>query len=132
MRFNKTGRLVAAIAVTGAVAAGGAAFTAGNTMPNGTVAGYGTVSVTGGTVTSLQYALSADGTDISTATLVFSGDVHNDTAAIGFDGANSGATTQCAAGSYTSGTGTTFLCTLSGVQTSAETQAAVTLVGPST
>ena len=132
MRFNKTGRLVAAIAVTGAVAAGGAAFTANNTMPNGTVAGYGTVSVSGGTVTSLQYALSPDGTDISTATLVFSGDVHADTAAIGFDGANSGDTTTCGPGSYSAGTGTTFTCTLTGVLTSAETQAAVTLVGPST
>ncbi len=58
MRFNKTTRIAAAVAVIGAVAAGGAAFTASESLPTN-VAGYGTTTVTGGTVTDLSYGLSS-------------------------------------------------------------------------
>jgi hypothetical protein len=128
MRF-KTTRIVAAIAVIGAVAAGGAAFTASNTVPS-SVAGYGSASVTGGTVTSLTYGLSTDGSDIDTATVVWTGDTSADSTVIGFNG---DATQDCASGTYDIGSGdTTFVCTLSGITTSDETSADIALTGPST
>lgn len=68
MRF-KTTRIVAAIAVIGAVAAGGAAFTDTTGQAAGSALGYGSTSVTGGTLTGISYQLSADGTTIDTATL---------------------------------------------------------------
>jgi hypothetical protein len=142
MRFNKTGRIVAAIAVIGAVAAGGAAFTDSNAMPTNSVAGFGTTSVSGGTVTSLQYALSGDGYYIDTATIVFQGDVSADTASIGLsdgatvgsDGTTDGTLVACGSGSYVSGTGTTFSCDLSSsnIVTATVKQADITLTGPST
>jgi hypothetical protein len=124
MRFNKTTRIAAAVAVIGAVAAGGAAFTAGNTVPN-TVAGFGSATVSGGTVLSLNYTLSSDGTAIDTATIVFSGDTSGDTASIGF---NNGNLTQCAAGSVDGAGNTSYTCTLSGVSTGSETSAQISLV----
>lgn len=124
MRF-KTTRIVAAIAVIGAVAAGGAAFTAGNTVPS-SVAGYGSATVSGGTVLSLSYTLSADGTDIASASVVFQGNTLDDTASIGF---NDGATTTCTTpGAVDSNGNTDYTCTLSGVSTTSETSAQVTLV----
>lgn len=45
--------LLAAVAVAGVVAAGGSAFTASNTMPAGSVQGYGQVVSTGAAVTSM-------------------------------------------------------------------------------
>jgi hypothetical protein len=112
MRFNKTVRIAAALAVIGAVAAGGAAFTAGETLP-ANVAGYGTTTVTGGTVTDLRYTLSSTGQYIASASLTFSGDITADTVSIGFDGYSSGALQSCTMGAYTSGTpGTTAVtCT---------------------
>jgi hypothetical protein len=68
MRF-KTTRIVAAIAVIGAVAAGGAAFTAGTGQPATQALGYGSTTVTGGSVTGISYQLDAEGTDIDTVTL---------------------------------------------------------------
>jgi hypothetical protein len=128
MRF-KTTRIVAAIAVIGAVAAGGAAFTDSNTQPTTSVAGYGTTSVTGGTVTSLTYALSSNGADINTATIVWSGDTSLDTTVIGFNG---GGTYSCGTGTFISGS-TTFTCDLTtdSVTTAAETVADIALTGPS-
>ena len=68
MRF-KTTRIVAAIAVIGAVAAGGAAFTDATGQPPNQALGYGATSVTGGTIQGISYQLSADGTTIDTVTL---------------------------------------------------------------
>jgi hypothetical protein len=73
MRLKKT-RLVAVVAVIGALAAGGAAYTAGNTIPDST-AGYGTSNITGATAQDLRYTLNSDGTVITGATLVFQGDL---------------------------------------------------------
>ena len=47
---GKTKKIVLAVAVIGAIAAGGVAFTAANTVPD-SVAGYGTNDVSGATVT---------------------------------------------------------------------------------
>jgi hypothetical protein len=139
MRFKPT-RIVAAIAVIGAVAAGGAAFTFSNTVPS-SVAGFGSASVTGGTVTSLTYDLSTDGYYITTAHIVFTGDKSADTASIGFsdgttvngDGQTDGPLNVCGTGTYDGTTSTTFVCDLTSadIVTADENQADVTLTGPS-
>jgi hypothetical protein len=74
MRF-KTTRIVAAIAVIGAVAAGGAAFTDTTGQASGSALGYGSTSVTGGTLTGISYQLNAAGTTIETATLTTTTDL---------------------------------------------------------
>ena len=74
MRF-KTTRIVAAIAVIGAVAAGGAAFTDTTGQPGNQALGYGSTSVTGGTITGISYQLSANGTDVNTVTLTTTTDL---------------------------------------------------------
>ena len=67
-------RMVAVVVVIGAIAAGGAAFTASNTVSD-SVAGYGTSNITGATATDVHYTLSADGTDINTVLITFTGDL---------------------------------------------------------
>jgi hypothetical protein len=69
MRFKRTTRIAAAVAVIGAVAAGGAAFTAGTGQPTTQAVGYGATTVTGGNITGITYQLTADGTTIKTVTL---------------------------------------------------------------
>jgi hypothetical protein len=95
---GKTKKIVAAVAVIGAIAAGGAAFTASNTVP-ASVAGYGTSNISGATATSLHYTLSANGTTITAADLVFDGDQTNATIKAGFGTDN---LTACTVGSYDS------------------------------
>jgi hypothetical protein len=129
MRF-KTTRIVAAIAVIGAVAAGGAAFTADESLPTN-VAGYGTTSVTGGTVTDLQYTLSADGQYIDSASLTFTGDVSADTIGIGFDNYASGALQSCTPGTYSSpSTPVTCTFTADTIPTTAQDNVHVAVTGP--
>lgn len=133
MRITKPIRIVAAVAVIGAVAAGGAAFTAGETLPTN-VAGYGTTSVTGGTVSDLKYTLSTDGQYIDSASLTFSGDLTGDTVGIGFDGYSSGDLQACVVGAYTTGTpgSTAVTCTFtaSTITTAAELNVHVAVTGP--
>jgi hypothetical protein len=93
---RRTKKIVAAVAVIGAIAAGGAAFTAANTIPDST-AGYGTSNISGATATALKYTLSADGTTIASAALTFDGDVSGKTIAAGF---GTDALTACSVGSY--------------------------------
>jgi hypothetical protein len=62
-------RIAAAVAVTGAVAAGGAAFTAGTGQPSTQAVGYGATSVTGGDITGITYQLNKAGDTINTITL---------------------------------------------------------------
>jgi hypothetical protein len=102
MRRN-TKKIVAGVAAIAALAAGGAAFTASNTVPD-TVAGYGTSNITGATATSIKYTLSADGTQINSAALVFHGDVTGDDVKAGF---GSDALTDCTVGTHDSGTDST-------------------------
>ena len=66
---GKTKKIVLAVAVIGAIAAGGVAFTAANTVPD-SVAGYGTSVVSGATATAVLHTLSADGTHIVATDLV--------------------------------------------------------------
>src|SRR5947209_10692667 len=97
-------RMVAVVVLIGAIAAGGAAFTASNTIPP-SVAGYGTSTITGATANSVSYALSSDGTTITDATIVFSGNHSADTVTAGFGTDN---LTTCTVDAYVTGTpGTT-------------------------
>jgi hypothetical protein len=57
--------------VIGALAAGGAAFTASNPISSENTAGYGSVAVTGATVTDVHHTLSADGQSITQVDLSF-------------------------------------------------------------
>ncbi|HMJ34998.1 MAG TPA: hypothetical protein VK501_13885 [Baekduia sp.] len=103
---NKPRSILVALIVIGALAAGGAAFTASNTIPDTTM-GFGTSNITGATATSLTYTRSADGSTITAATLVFTGDISANTVEAGF---NSNALEACAAGTYSSPS-TTVVCT---------------------
>lgn len=133
MRFNRMTRIAAAVAVIGAVAAGGAAFTASEVLPTN-VAGYGTTSVTGGTVSDLKYTLSTDGQYIDSASLTFQGDVTGDTIGIGFDTYSSGALQSCTVGTYTTGTpgSTAVTCTFtpSAITTTDQANVHVAVTGP--
>ena len=132
MRFNKPTRVVAAIAVIGAVAAGGAAFTASNTVP-ASVAGYGVSTVTGGVVDSLTYGFSTDGSNVTSATVVFEGNTSTDTAQIGFNGTTGTAVALETCNAGAPGTNleslpiTTYSCPLTGVTTVDLAQAQIVL-----
>ena len=103
---RKTKRIIGAIVIIAAIAAGGAAFTASNTVP-ATVAGYGTSNISGATVTAMHYTLSADGTRITDASLTFDGDQTGNVVKAGF---GTDALTGCTVGSY-DGTSTPATCT---------------------
>ena len=102
---RKTKRIIGAIAVIAAIAAGGAAFTASNSVPD-TVAGYGTSNITGATVTAMHYTLNDDGTEITDASLTFQGDQTGNVVKAGFGTDN---LTTCTVGSY-DGTSTPATC----------------------
>ncbi len=68
---RRTRRIIGAIALIAALAAGGAAFTASNTLPATDTAGYGNISVTGADVSDIQNTLSTDGQNITEVTLTF-------------------------------------------------------------
>jgi hypothetical protein len=70
MKRNKK-RVLAAIAVICALAAGGAAFTYSNTLPAHVTAGYGNISVSGADLSDVQNTLSTDGQNITKVTLTF-------------------------------------------------------------
>jgi hypothetical protein len=104
---RKPRTILVGLVVVGALAAGGAAFTAANTIPDTTM-GFGTSHITGATATSLTYTRSADGSTITAATLVFTGDISANTVEAGF---NANALETCAAGTFAAGN-TTVVCTM--------------------
>jgi len=74
----------AAAVVAFGVSAGGAS-TASNTMTaGGQTAGFGNVTASGAEVTRIDFAHSADGTQIDSATVVFTGDQTGNTVKVGF------------------------------------------------
>jgi hypothetical protein len=99
-------RMVVVVVLVGAIAAGGAAFTASNTV-SASVAGYGTSSISGATATDVHYTLSADGTQITTAKITFTGDLSADTVQAGFETNN---LTTCSAPVYDGTTSSTSTC----------------------
>jgi hypothetical protein len=70
MKGNKK-RVIAAVAVICALAAGGAAFTYSNQLPATNTAGYGNISVSGADMSDIQNTLSTDGQYITEVTLTF-------------------------------------------------------------
>jgi hypothetical protein len=104
--------LIAGAALFAAVAAGGSAYTASNTVPDATV-GYGTNTVSGGTVNAITYNANATGDNIDTVTLVMAGDTTSSAVSIGFNG---NATTSCGTGTFSStNSETTYTCDNGGV-----------------
>jgi hypothetical protein len=79
-------RIIAAVAVIAALAAGGAAFTAnlGSNFPSTTVAGFAQESITGATSSGVNYQLSSDNQYVTEADLYFTNDVTADTIKAGF------------------------------------------------
>jgi hypothetical protein len=71
---RKSKKIVLALVVIGAVAAGGAAFTAANVVPD-SVAGYDTTTITGATATAVNYTLDATGVNITDVAVTFSTDI---------------------------------------------------------
>jgi hypothetical protein len=63
--------VLAVAAIAGIAAAGGSAFTDSNTVPD-SVAGYGTSTVSGATVSTVVHTLSGDGSKITGTTITFS------------------------------------------------------------
>jgi Tfp pilus assembly protein PilV len=98
---GKTKKIVLAVAVIGAIAAGGVAFTEANTVPD-SVAGYKTTTVSGATVTKVAYTLNSTGDTINDVILTFSSpDVTNLDVKIGFNG---NAMTDCTVDTATQAT----------------------------
>ncbi len=98
-------RLFGAVAVAGLVAASGSAFTASSTFAQSTTTGgFGGVSVSGATVKTVDYTLNADGTQISSAALLFVGDQRGKNVQAGF---GTVADKTCTAGTYTADDATT-------------------------
>ena len=102
---RRTRRIIGAVALIGALAAGGVAFTASSNLPTGTnnVAGYDTATVSGATVTSLHYVLSADGTTIDSVVLTMQGDESAHVVKLGFNGGALTTCSQTVAAVYTPG-----------------------------
>lgn len=106
-------KLVGAAAIVAALAAGGAAFTDSNTMPTNQHVGYGTVTVTGGTVDHIDYNINA--TDVSKldgVTVWVNGDYTASTVSVQWNNAGTGIypVVTCTTGAYDS-TDTEFDCT---------------------
>ena len=113
-------KIAAGLAVGVLVAAVAHAVTASNTITSST-AGYGSAAISGATANSVGYTLSADGSTITAAAVVFAGDLTGKTVSAGFDAA---ALSACTLGAYNSGASTTT-ATCSGLTQS--TSAASTL-----
>ena len=106
--MKKLGKALGAVAIVGAIAAGGAAFTESNSLPAANVAGYGSVTVTGVTATSVTYTLNGVGDTITAVNLVLTGDTTPDTIKFAFNAEN---TVTCDdAGTFAAGS-TTYACT---------------------
>ena len=120
MKRNKK-RIIAAVAVICALAAGGAAFTNSITGSGltGNTAGYAAVSVHGAVLSDATYTFSSNGSQITDVTLHFTGDLSGDEVKAGFS--DQSGLTDCGAvtAGEVSGGNTTVDCTLSPVETTA-------------
>jgi hypothetical protein len=112
--MSKTKRIAGAFVAVAALAASGAAFTAGNTVPD-TVAGYGSGTISGATMKSVEYTLSPTGENITKVDLVILDDHTDATVKVAFDGANLQACTVDA--SVDEDGNTTASCAITGTTT---------------
>jgi hypothetical protein len=71
---RRTRRIIGAVALIAALAAGGAAFTAGNTLPDQTQS-YSSAHITGADASALAFTYSGDGSKVTGATVSLLGDV---------------------------------------------------------
>jgi hypothetical protein len=112
MMRNKK-RVFAAVAVIAALAAGGAAYTQSidTSATTGSVAGYGSLHVTGtNSLASVSYTFSNDGSEITAVNLTFGTALTGQDVQVGFDDQvtqTTGAMTDCG-----DTTGTSATCTL--------------------
>lgn len=111
--MNKSKKFLGVIALTGVLAAGGSAFTAGNSLPTASVTkGYGSQAISGVTAKTVTYNTNAAEDTITSMGLVLSGDTTAKVIQIAF---NDAVPATC------SGTGlfaattndTTYSCTVS-------------------
>jgi hypothetical protein len=111
---RKTRRLIIAVALIGALAAGGAAYTAGNNVADQTV-GYYAQNIVGTTANSVTYNISADGTTINSVDVVVTSDISGKVIKAGFNDSltdnNQGGSPTCTTNSFT--TTQTVHCTFS-------------------
>jgi hypothetical protein len=82
---GKTKKIVLAVAVIGAIAAGGVAFTEANVVPD-SVAGYDNTTITGATATAVNYTLDGTGENITDVVVTFSTDITGKHVRIAFNG----------------------------------------------
>jgi len=127
--FNKRKKNLFVVLLLVAIAIGvGSAFTAANTLDAtaGNKLGYGTQTVTGAHVTSMDYTVSANGVTVDTVTFIAAGNltlgVPQEHGYVGFTydpgtGSVIGAVADCGHGVYDGTTQTTFTCTVSGLAT---------------
>lgn len=108
--MRTSAKLITALSVAGIAVAAGSAFTAGNTFAAGSTVplGYSTTTVSGATVNSLDYNLSAAGNEIDSATLVLDGNTATSTVQMGFNG---GSLFGCVAGGDVDPLTTVYTCT---------------------
>jgi hypothetical protein len=71
---RRTRRIIGAVALIAALAAGAAAFTAGNVIPDQTQS-YSSAHITGANASSLAFTYSSDGSKVTGATVTLQGDV---------------------------------------------------------
>jgi hypothetical protein len=98
--------LVGAVALAALGLGAGSAFTASNTMPAGSLSGYGQVVSTGATVTSITHNLLAtDKSKLESVTFVSSTDVSTKTASLTLKTGSTvvGSPYSCSLGTYTAG-----------------------------
>jgi hypothetical protein len=108
MRVNA--KVLAGLGAASLIAFIGVASTASNTVA-GSTAGYGTNTISGATASSVSYTLSADGTTIVGASIVFAGNLTGKTVTAGFNAAALG---SCTLAAY-DGTALTTTATCSGL-----------------
>lgn len=107
--------LAGAVALSALGLAAGGAFTASNTVPT-TVAGYGSNTVTGASVSSIDYTYDQTMSTITSAKLVFTVDQSANTVKAGF---NNDDPTSCTE-DIADATGKTFDCTFTQVVATAD------------
>jgi hypothetical protein len=125
--MSKTKRIAGAFVAVAALAASGAAFTASNTVPD-TVAGYGSGTITGATMKSVEYTLSATGENITKVDLVILDDHTDATVKVGFGGASLQA---CTVDGTLNGDGdTTASCNITGTITADASDLHIAVTAP--
>jgi hypothetical protein len=114
--MRKSVRTLIAVAGVAAVAAGGSAFTASNTMPAGTISGYGQVVSTGATITAVtDNLLSTDNSKLASVVFTSSTDITGKAASMTLKSGTTvvGSPYTCTLSTYTTGSMTITCATAS-------------------